>query len=87
MKKETLEEYCNKYYEDSIDNSNIEREHYEQEIKDLMIGFANQFEQVSKFDGILLGLKICKEMFAQGQLTHESIYEREAYYKELKENI
>lgn len=44
-------------------------------------------KQVSNFDGILLGIKICKEMFAQGQLTHESIYEHEVYYKEMKENI
>jgi len=41
----TLEEAAEKYYEDNIDESNIPREHYEWEIQDLMIGFANQWQQ------------------------------------------
>jgi len=36
----------------------------------------------SKIEGVLLGLKICKELWAQGQLTHETIYENEVLYKE-----
>lgn len=36
-----------------------------------------------RYEGVLLGLKICKELFAQGQLTHENIYENEIYYNEL----
>jgi len=35
-----------------------------------------------KIEGVLLGLKICKELWAQGQLTHETIYENEVLYKE-----
>jgi hypothetical protein len=41
----TLKEAAEKYYEDNIDESNIPREHYEWEIQDLMIGFANQWQQ------------------------------------------
>ena len=35
-----------------------------------------------KIEGVLLGLKICKEMFSQGQISHENIYENEVLYKE-----
>lgn len=35
-----------------------------------------------RLEGVLLGLKICKEMFAQGQISHENIYENEFLYKE-----
>jgi len=42
--------------------------------------------ELSKYEGVLLGLKICKEMFAQGQISHENIYENEVYYRELLEN-
>lgn len=43
--------------------------------------------EVSHAEGVLLGLKICKEMFAQGQLTHENIYENEIIYKEHLQNL
>jgi hypothetical protein len=42
MNKETIEEAVKSYYKNNIDESNIPREHYESEIQDLMIGFANQ---------------------------------------------
>lgn len=42
--------------------------------------------ELSKYEGVLLGLKICKEMFAQGQISHENIYENEVYYRELLQN-
>ena len=38
-------------------------------------------------EGILLGLKICKEMWAQGTISHENIYENEILYKEELENL
>ncbi len=38
-------------------------------------------------EGVLLGLKLCKEMFAQGTISHENITENETYYKELLQNI
>lgn len=44
-------------------------------------------KELSNLEGILLGLKICKEMVAQGQISNENIYENEVYYKELIENI
>lgn len=42
--------------------------------------------ELSKYEGVLLGLKMCKEMFAQGQISSENIYEREVYYRELLDN-
>jgi len=44
-KQETLEEVAERYYEENIDQSNIPREHYELEIKELIIGFANKYQQ------------------------------------------
>lgn len=41
---------------------------------------------LANYEGVLIGLKICKEMFAQGQISHENIYENEVYYKELLQN-
>jgi hypothetical protein len=49
------------------------------------IEYAN--EEIARIEGILLGLKICKEMWAQGTISHENIYENEVYYKEELENI
>jgi hypothetical protein len=49
------------------------------------IEYAN--EEIARIEGILIGLKICKEMWAQGTISHENIYENEVYYKEeLKKN-
>lgn len=39
-------------------------------------------EEVARINGVLLGLKICKEMWAQGSMSHENIYENEVIYKE-----
>jgi len=36
----------------------------------------------SRIEGVLTGLKICKEMWAQGTISHENIYENEILYKE-----
>ena len=41
----------------------------------------------SRIEGILLGLKICKEMFAQGTISHENIYENEILYREELDNL
>lgn len=38
--------------------------------------------EISRIEGVLLGLKMCKEMFAQGEITHEEIYENEQHYKD-----
>lgn len=41
----------------------------------------------NRIEGILIGLKICKEMWAQGTISHENIYENETMYKEELENL
>lgn len=43
----------------------------------------NKEMEINKYEGVLLGLKICKEMFTQGTITHEDIRENEIYYQEL----
>ena len=35
-----------------------------------------------EIEGVLIGLKICKEMWAQGVISHEMIVENEKYYNE-----
>jgi hypothetical protein len=47
-KQSSVDELCNSFYEESIDESNIPREHYEYEIKQLMIEFALYYEQTYK---------------------------------------
>ena len=49
-KQSSVDELCNSFYEESIDESNIPREHYEYEIKQLMIEFALYYEQTYKKD-------------------------------------
>lgn len=41
----------------------------------------------NRVEGVLLGLKICKEMFAQGTISHENIRENEIYYTEELNNL
>ncbi len=38
--------------------------------------------EISRIEGVLLGLKLCKEMWAQGTINHEEIYENEQHYKD-----
>ena len=47
---------------------------------------GNPFEKV-RIEGILTGLKICKEMWAQGTISHESIHENEVFYNEELKNV
>ena len=49
---EEIEKGAREYYEENIDNSNIPREHYEWEIKDLMVGFCAKWyrEQLKNID-------------------------------------
>jgi len=46
---------------------------------------TSRTEEIKYLEGVLGGLKICKEMWAQGTISHENIYENEVYYKELLE--
>lgn len=52
----------------------------------LSLIYGSKTDDAKMYEGVLLGLKICKEMWAQGQLSHENIYENEIYYKELLSN-
>ena len=63
-----------------------------QEFKEIMgvkVETSSENTQVEKarLEGVLLGLKICKEMFAQGEISHENIYENEVLYREELENL
>jgi hypothetical protein len=75
-KQETLEEAAEKYYEDNIDESNIPREHYEWEIQDLMIGFANQWQQERMYSeafGIIYVLETLLDFAGEDNATSISI--------------
>lgn len=54
-----------------------------QELPDLVDNYLKKIE----IEGILIGLKICKEMWAQGTISYESIFENEKYYKDELENL
>lgn len=41
----------------------------------------------NRIQGVLLGLKICKEMWAQGTISHENIRENEIVYTEELEKL
>jgi hypothetical protein len=41
---ETIEQAAERYYQEHIDQSNIPREHYEREIQDLMVCFADNWQ-------------------------------------------
>lgn len=40
-------------------------------------------ENKDYLEGVLTGLRLCKEMWAQGTISHEEIRENEIYYQEL----
>lgn len=43
--------------------------------------------EAARIEGILTGLKICKEMWAQGTISHENIQEEIYHYQEELENL
>lgn len=51
------------------------------DLQELPVEIEIELEK-KRIEGILLGLKICKEMFAQGTISHQNIYENEMYYTE-----
>lgn len=53
-----------------------------QSVSENLLGKIQLHTEKNRIEGVLLGLKICKEMFAQGQISHENIYENEIAYKE-----
>ena len=54
---------------------------YAEKIVELHNATLNDIEK-ARIEGVLLGLKICKEMWTQGTISHENIRENELYYKE-----
>jgi hypothetical protein len=54
--------------------------------KDLLGKIKNHAKK-NRIEGVLLGLKICKEMWAQGTISHENIYENEVLYNEELNNL
>jgi hypothetical protein len=53
-----------------------------QSVSENLLSKIQLHTEKNRIEGVLLGLKICKEMFAQGQISHENIYENEIAYKE-----
>lgn len=53
-----------------------------QSVSENLLSKIQLHSEKNRIEGVLLGLKICKEMFAQGQISHENIYENEITYKE-----
>lgn len=43
--------------------------------------------EVARIEGVLTGLKICKEMWAQGTISHENIQEEIYHYQEELKNL
>ncbi|MCJ8153227.1 hypothetical protein MKJ01_05560 [Chryseobacterium sp. SSA4.19] len=52
-----------------------------------LLGKIKTHAEKIRIEGVLLGLKICKEMYAQGIISHESIKENEIYYTEELNNL
>lgn len=68
---------------------NEEHSEFADRISDLeQLSKQIEFEmERSRLEGVLTGLKICKEMWAQGTISHENIYENEVFYKEELNNL
>ena len=43
--------------------------------------------ELAELQGVLVGLRICKELWAQGTISHETIRENEVYYEEQIETL
>lgn len=53
---------------------------------DKKMEYLNEIE-VARIEGVLTGLKICKEMWAQGTISHENIQEEIYHYQEELDNL
>lgn len=51
------------------------------EVISVIKSISNPLE-VAHTEGVLQGLRICKELWAQGTISHETIRENEIYYSE-----
>lgn len=52
-----------------------------QSVSENLLSKIQLHTEKNRIEGVLLGLKICKEMIAQGQISNESIHENEFVYK------
>lgn len=48
---------------------------------------VENIKDIAYTEGVLIGLKICKEMWAQGTISHENIQEEIYHYQEELENL
>lgn len=43
--------------------------------------------EIARYEGVLIGLEICKKMWAQGTISHREITENKIYYTELLKEL
>ena len=48
---------------------------------------VENIKDIAHTEGVLIGLKICKEMWAQGNISYENIQEEIYYYQEELDNL
>ena len=78
--------------ETSVENSEVERIRRSAIENLVLMEIDKKMEhlkeiEVARIEGVLTGLKICKEMWAQGTISHENIQEEIHYYQEELENL
>jgi hypothetical protein len=74
---ETIEQAAERCYQEHIDQSNIPREHYEREIQDLMVSFADywQSSQPNPHRIKVAHLFELDDMYNSGKITHSRMVE------------
>lgn len=83
--KEIIELLKSKIEESEINGENPDSTQFNDNYEGVLLS-RNQAKailkaiELSENKGVLLGLKICKEMWAQGTISHEQIRENEIYY-------
>jgi hypothetical protein len=74
---ETIEQAAERHYQEHIDQSNIPREHYEREIQDLMVCFADYWQasqpnphRINEWQLVQLN-----ELYLTAKITHSRMVE------------
>lgn len=78
---------CKKCFSPAMIDQDYCSRHMHENVKEFLNNSIEQACNIARMEGVLIGLKICKEMWAQGQMSHENIYENEVYYKEELEKL
>jgi hypothetical protein len=75
--QETIEQAAERYYQEHIDQSNIPREHYEREIQDFMVCFADywQLSQPNPNRIRIWHLRKLNDMLFLGEITFSRMVE------------